>query len=219
MSEHHDKGKGRRVREIFSEDFDEDVVDYESGLRRQAQRAEQEANQPASGKNDIIIIHLEPTPSDPIELPEPSTSSAPDSRSRRSGIRSLTRALGRILLTKKSKPITEFVSDEEESKKFDNELIQSIVRGDHDALMKADYDTLKKVLKWLEKEERRRKRFGILATDTICEDLKKEFGELPKEISESPKEPSESLEEPSKSLEEPSKSLEEPSKSPKEPSE
>lgn len=61
MSDDAPKKKGPKVREIFAEDYDEDVVDYASGLRRQALRAEREANGPPGSRHDIVVIHCERT--------------------------------------------------------------------------------------------------------------------------------------------------------------
>ncbi|KAG0141638.1 hypothetical protein CROQUDRAFT_685048 [Cronartium quercuum f. sp. fusiforme G11] len=177
MPHNHSKGKAPKGKEIFVEDFDQEVVDYESGVRRQALREEQANIGSDSGQD--LIIHLEPIPTSPHQ-PEASTSPLPESRSKRSVIFPLVDGLKRMMI-KKSR------SRNDNSTKIsiptptgsDEEVDSSILQGDLDALAKADHPTLKRALKVLEKQERNRKRVGILATDAVCATLKEEFGDAP----------------------------------------
>ncbi|EGG04660.1 uncharacterized protein MELLADRAFT_108306 [Melampsora larici-populina 98AG31] len=49
------------AREIFLEDYDEEVLDYESGKLRAANRSKKDSTMPAFGLRDRIIIHTEPS--------------------------------------------------------------------------------------------------------------------------------------------------------------
>lgn len=62
MSDNLSRGKATKVREIFVEDYDQDVLDYQSGLRRQALRAQRDADGPVGSRHDLLIIHVERTP-------------------------------------------------------------------------------------------------------------------------------------------------------------
>ncbi|KAH9819998.1 hypothetical protein DFH28DRAFT_701626 [Melampsora americana] len=76
------------AREIFLEDYDEEVLDYESGMKRAANRANKDGSMPTFGLRDRIIIHTEPSrkPStqtlnhqdpNPHQSPSPSPSPSP----------------------------------------------------------------------------------------------------------------------------------------------
>ncbi|KAG0151435.1 hypothetical protein CROQUDRAFT_543038 [Cronartium quercuum f. sp. fusiforme G11] len=177
MSDQDPKGKAPKVREIFAEDYDEEVLDYESGLRRQALRLEREKNQISGSRNDVVIIHIKPT--HPTK-PETSTSAFPNTECKRSGVSSITRGLKRMI-SKRSKTRPSVASKDSipSPTQSQDEADALILESDISILMETNPAILGKAVKAAKRVKLARKRLGILATDKVCAKLKEEFSDAP----------------------------------------